>query len=112
MKHYIKSTITGTLLFLTLISCKKAGSAETTKIAPTNLVISSVVAGDGSGTVAFTATAVNAVSYDYEFGNGEVRTVPTGITSYTYALTGTNTFSVSVTAKSSAGLTLKKSVPV
>lgn len=91
--------------------CKK-GSSGTTKTAPTNLVINSVVSTDGSGNVSFTATAENAVSYIYDFGNGDFKTVPTGVTTYQYKIVGTNTFTVSVTATSSSGLTLKKSVQI
>ncbi|MEP7143218.1 MAG: family 16 glycosylhydrolase [Ferruginibacter sp.] len=111
MKNYIQSLITAALLFFILMSCKKAGSAETI-IAPSNLVVNSKISTDGRGAVAFTATATNAVSYDYEFGNGEIKTVPTGVVNYTYAVAGTNTFTVTVTAKSSDGLTLKKSLTI
>jgi hypothetical protein len=60
----------------------------------------------------FTATADNTVSYDFEFGTGVVQSVPSGVTSYTYTLVGTNTFPVIVTAKSSTGQTVKKTVSV
>jgi beta-glucanase (GH16 family) len=95
-----------------VVGCKKGGSGGTTKTAPTNLVINFTVSTDGSGNVSFSATAVNAVSYIYEFGNGDIKTVPTGITNYQYTLVGTNTFTVTVTATSSSGLTLKKSAQV
>ena len=110
MKYFISSLITAVLCFFILISCKKADAVS--KVAPSNLVINAVISTDGSGTVAFTASAGNAVSYDYEFGNGEVKTVPSGSISYQYTLTGTNTYTVTVTAKSNDGLTVKKTVVV
>lgn len=102
------------LLFssFTASSCKKEEDNSNTGTAPTNLVVNTVISTDGTGKVNFTATATNAVTYDYEFGDGVIATVPTGITQYRYTLTGTNTYTVKVTAKSSSGQTLVKSVPV
>jgi beta-glucanase (GH16 family) len=111
MRHIKFSAVIVCCLFMVLC-CKKGGSGGTTKTAPTNLVINSTVSTDGSGNVSFTATAVNAVSYIYEFGNGDIKTVPSGVTTYQYTLVGTNTFTVTVTATSSSGLTLKKSAQV
>jgi beta-glucanase (GH16 family) len=96
----------------TASSCKKDGTDKNTGTAPTNLVVNAVVSTDGSGKVSFTSTAANAVTYDYEFGNGAIATVPTGATEYRYTLEGTNTFTVKVTAKSSTGLTAVKTINV
>ncbi len=93
-------------------SCKKDGGSTPVNTAPTNLVVSAVVSTDGSGNVAFTATATNAVTYDYEFGNGVAKSVPSGIVNYQYTNVGTITYTVVVTAKSSAGSSVKKSIDV
>lgn len=77
---------------------------------PTNLVLNAVVSTDNSGNVSFTATATNAASFDYDFGNGVFQTVPSGIVTYRYTTSGT--YTVIVTAKSAAGLTLSKSASV
>lgn len=92
-------------------SCKKSDNTIT-GTAPSNLTIDAVVSADGSGLVAFTATAVNAVTYDFEYGNGVIATVVSGIVNYKYSLVGTNTFSVKVTAKSRDGLTVNKTIQV
>lgn len=91
------------MLSLTLFSCgkEKGGTKET---APTNLTISATVQPDNSGNVLFTAAATNAVSYDYDFGNGIFQTAPSGTTTYKYPASGT--FEVKVTAKSSSGKTV------
>ncbi len=103
-----------TLLFVLLLSttsCKKSDKAGAdNKVAPTDLSISANISVDGSGTVAFTATATNAISYDYEFGNGVVQTNTNGTVNYTYNQSGT--YTVAVTAKSSAGLILKKTANI
>jgi beta-glucanase (GH16 family) len=103
------------LLFLILISstCKKAGANNSnTPTAPTNLIITANVNSGGSGAVDFTASAENAISYVFEFGNGEIKTVASGVINYQYTSSGTNNYTVTVTATSNSGLTLKKSIQV
>lgn len=68
---------------------------------PTNLTVSAVVATDNSGNVSFTASAVNATSYDFGFGNGVFQTVSTGAINYRYPTSGS--YTVTVVAKNSAG---------
>ncbi|TKC00619.1 family 16 glycosylhydrolase [Pedobacter cryophilus] len=103
------------LIFLLFIStsCKKADSGKgSSQTAPTNLVITATPNTNGSGNVSFKATADNAVAYTYELGNGTIKSAATGIIDYQYTLVGNNTYTVSVTATSSTGLTLKKSIDV
>jgi beta-glucanase (GH16 family) len=104
--------ITGMMLALLIstASCGKNEKAPPAKTAPTNLILNMVVNTDNSGAVAFTAVADNAVSYDYDFGNGTYKTVANGIANYTYSANGT--YTVKVTAKSADGLTLSKSADV
>jgi beta-glucanase (GH16 family) len=110
---YLKNSIVLFFSFLLFISCKKNESnTGNTQTAPANLVVTAVASTDGSGNVAFTATATNAVNYAYEFGDGGITTVITGITTYKYSLLGTNTFTVTVTATSASGGTLKKTLQV
>ena len=109
---YFKNTAALIVFFFILMSCKKGGDNTIAKIAPTNLVITAVPTTDGSGKVAFTATADNANSYAFEFGNGDIKTVPTGNISYQYSIVGTNTYTVTVTASNATGLTIKNSTQV
>ena len=110
---YLKKSIAVLLAFFILVSCKKGGTdSTTTKTAPANLVITAVASTDSSGNVAFIATADNAVTYAYEFGNGDIKTVPSGAINYQYTLLGINTYTVTVTATSASGLTLKKTTAV
>ena len=74
MKYHLNRAVLS-IFFCVLCGCKKA---ETMKIPPSNLMVNAVVSTDGSGNVSFTATADNAVSYAYEFGNGETRTAVSG----------------------------------
>lgn len=107
---YLLSTVLLLLSAFCLMSCGKSddGADE----APSNLTLSTVISTDGTGTVVFTATAEGAVSYDFEYGNGEAATVSSGTVTYKYTISGTNTYSVVVTAKSSSGLKTKKTFDI
>ena len=111
MKFY---KILTSLFFVYFIfaGCKKAGADSVAVLLPANLSVAANVSVDGSGTVAFTATATNAVSYAFEFGNGQVKTVPSGITTYQYTTIGTNTYNVTVTATGSSGAIITKSAQI
>ncbi len=111
--NIVKTLLVAVLMYPLFMagSCKKSENTIT-GTAPSNLSINAVVSTNGSGLVAFTATAVNAVTYDFEYGNGVIATVPSGIINYKYSLVGTNTFTVKVTAKSSDALTINKTIQV
>lgn len=79
-------------------------------VAPTNLSIAAVVATDNSGNVQFTATATNAVNYDFDFGNGIFQSSASGSLTYRYPTSGS--YLVNVVAKSAGGQTLSKSTSV
>ncbi|MEO6253586.1 MAG: family 16 glycosylhydrolase [Ferruginibacter sp.] len=109
-----KNISTLVFIFIVLISCSKgnSGTGGATQTAPTNLVLTATASTDGSGNVAFTASATNAVTYIYEYGNGVIATVPGGLITYQYTTAGNITYTVIVTAKSSSGLTISKSIQV
>ena len=95
----------GTIFF----SCKK-GTASPDNTPPTNLTVIALVNTDNSGNVSFTAAASNAISYEYDFGNGFVQTVASGVVTYKYPASGT--YTVNVIAKSAGGQTITKSIQV
>lgn len=100
------------LLFVSLVFsyCKKGGSTGNTDTPPTNLTVNAAVSTDNSGNVSFTAAASNAVSYEYDFGNGNYQTVTNGTVTYKYPVSGT--YTVNVVAKSAGGQTISKSIQV
>ena len=93
-------------------SCGKDDSGPGTPavVAPTNLILNAIVSTDNSGNVSFTASAANAVSYDFDFGNGTTQTVVSGVITFKYAASGT--YTVTVVAKNSAGQITKTGVVV
>jgi beta-glucanase (GH16 family) len=111
--HLIKNSVKLILLFIILASCSKGSSGNgNTQTAPSNLVVTATPSTDGSGNVSFSATATNAATYIFEYGNGIIETVPSGSVTYRYTQAGNITYTVIVTAKSSSGLTINKSVSV
>lgn len=95
---------------LSISSCKKKGSTGTTDPAPGNLTLTAVVNPDNSGNVIFTATASNAVTYEYGFGNGAFQNVPSGEVTYKYAASGN--YTVTVVAKTATGKSSTKSIDI
>jgi hypothetical protein len=107
----MKIVFYSSLVFLcVLFSCSKSKNSKPADTPPANLAVNVVVSTDSSGNVFFTATATNAVSYDYELGDGASRTSADGKLTYKYTSSGT--YTVTVTASSSGGSTLSKSVDV
>ena len=111
--NLLKNSAKLVLLFIILTSCSKGSTSNgNTQTAPSNLVVSATASTDGSGNVSFAATASNAVTYIYEYGNGIIETVAGGVVTYRYTTTGTITYTVIVTAKSSSGASVSKSILV
>lgn len=91
-------------------SCSKKNSTENINAIPSNLNLNAVVSTDNSGNVTFTATATNAVNFDFDFGNGVFQSSLTGIVTYKYPSSGN--YTVNVIAKSQSNLTVSKSIQI
>jgi hypothetical protein len=93
-----------------ILSCDS--SSDSVSPAPSNLSVSSVVVGtdgsnpngDGSGKVDFTISATDATSYEILINN-ETLELTENIFSYTFTDSGTNDYTVTITAINSAGST-------
>ncbi len=111
--NLVKHVVSLFFLFIILISCSKgSASNDNTQTAPSNLVVTATPSTDGSGNVSFAASASNAVTYIYEYGNGIIETVAAGVVTYRYTTAGNITYTVIVTAKSSSGASISKSIQV
>jgi|TARA_B110000208_G_scaffold63360_1_gene82235 hypothetical protein len=115
--NYIK-----TLLFavaFTFIGCQEEEYSFGDIVTPSNIVITAEIVGaddtnpngDGSGVVHFTATADNAVSYKYVFNSSETVSL-SGNNSISFSSLGLNTYTVTVVASGTAGVTSSKSIEV
>ncbi len=109
MSKLLRIYMLGVVIFLTACGKEDTGGG-TANTPPANLTVSAVVATDNSGNVAFTAAATNAVSYDFDYGNGIFQTVAAGVVTYKYPASGT--YTVNVIAKSASGQTIAKSIQV
>ncbi|WP_075343695.1 glycoside hydrolase family 16 protein [Tenacibaculum agarivorans] len=67
--------------------------------------------GDGSGVVNFTATADNALSYKFIY-DGTESTKPSGKMTYSFSNLGVNTYTVSVVAVGTGGVSSTKTIQV
>lgn len=123
MINNIKSLI---LVFLitgiTLSSCKKTEYSFGNLVSPTEVTLTANVSGastttpngDGSGKVSVHVAAYNAITYKIDFGNGEVKMVPSGTIEYKYLTPGTNEFTIVANVVGTGGITstLSKKIKV
>ena len=94
-----------------LISCSgdTGSGGAATVVKPSDLSVTVEVAGvnaqnpngDGSGKVNFSIDATNATSYKIVLGSGETKEVTDGKFTYTYTSSGTNTYTIYVSAYNS-----------
>lgn len=113
--------ITGILitLVLALSGCQDDNYEFGDIVAPSNLQVTAEIVGqdannpfgDGTGTVNFTATADNVISYKYIY-NGSESMAPAGTKTYNFGVTGTHTYAVTVIATGTAGTTASKTIEV
>jgi hypothetical protein len=94
-----------------LSSCKKEDYAFGELTSPSNLSLAAAIAGvdaanpngNGTGNVAITATAVNALSYNIDFGDGTSAPIPSGTITHKYSNPGLNNYLITVNAVGTGG---------
>jgi len=97
------------ILFFTLFSF--SCSDPKTDSPPADLKVEATVAANKSGNVSFEATATNATTFEFDFGDGSIHAVSEdGKANYKYF--GSGTYSVLVKASNSAGITINKTISV
>jgi beta-glucanase (GH16 family) len=101
--------ISVSLIFFITCSCSKKDTPGN-NTPPSNLTVTANVSTDNSGNVSFIASATNAVTYDFDFGNGIFQTVISGVVTYRYQSSGT--YTANVIAKSAGGQTISKTIQV
>lgn len=78
--------------------------------APTNLTVAATVSTDNSGNVDFLAYAINATTYEYNFGDGLFRTATSSVV-VTHNYVASGTYTVNIVAKNTGGQ-ISKSISV
>ena len=105
-------------LILLLFSCQEDDLSIGDLKTPTNLTITADIVGkttllpngDGSGLVNFTSKADNAISYKYIFSDGTSQNSPTGVFSKRFTQPGTNSYTITVIASGTGGITTTKTL--
>jgi len=119
ISKYILVTLIGLLLVNS--ACKKDEYDMGALVAPTNVQVAVDIIGaddenpygDGSGLVNITATAENVITFYVDFGDGQNKVVvPSGDTTYYFAVPGVNTYDVTVYAVGTGGITSPQTVEV
>ncbi|MBT8253081.1 MAG: family 16 glycosylhydrolase [Flavobacteriaceae bacterium] len=119
MKNFIKIILPVFALLLILQGCQDDDQQFGDIIVPSNLTLSFEIVGqdidnpngDGSGLVNFTASADNAITFRYEFGDGTQGDVtPSGDITHRFNLTGVNSYTVTVIASGTGGVPTSTSV--
>lgn len=105
MKYFISIVLA---TFLLSASCNKTTTSE--DLPPSNLQVTATARPDNSGNVDFVASATNATTYQFEFGNGQSATEASGKTTYRYPESGT--YTARITAKSATGKSAVETVNV
>ena len=109
------------LIGISLWSCQEEDQEFGDIIAPSNLVINIEVIGqnsanpngDGTGIVNFIATADNALSYRFNFGDGTGDiTAPGGANSHRFTQDGLNTYVVTLIASGAGGVSSSTTIEV
>ena len=109
-------------LLLLLSSCKKEDYSFGPLKTPTNLTLTTVIAGtdasnpfgNGSGSVTITGKADDVLTYKVDYGDGSVAMVPSGSITHKYSSPGTNDYTITVNALGTGGVTttLSKTIRV
>ena len=119
MKKILINTIAIFTLLL-MVNCAKDDYSFGSLTAPSNLNISYEIIGkttatpdgDGSGKVKFTVKADNAVSYKFIFDDGTTENAPNGIFEKRFTKTNVNTYTVTIAASGTGGITTNSTVDV
>jgi len=104
-------------LLIIISACQKDDHDLGELITPSNVTLSYEIVGadeanpngDGTGLVNFTATADNAITFTFDFGDGsDIKTAPSGKITKQFSITGVNTYHVKVSAVGTGGITSNK----
>lgn len=98
---------------ITFSSCKKQEYTLGDIKTPSGLTLTTAIAGvdvanpngNGTGNVTITAAASDALTYNIDFGDGVTRVVPSGTLTYKYTNPGTYSYTITVNAIGTAGVT-------
>ncbi|MCH4822274.1 family 16 glycosylhydrolase [Gramella lutea] len=109
---YFKLIFSLFAISLMLSSCQEDDLTLDTIVVPSNLNITANISDDGSGLVDFTATADDAITYEYNFSDGTSAVAAGGTYTKRFTRVGLNTYLVTVVAYGKGGVSSSKSIEV
>lgn len=93
-----------------IVSCSKKSISNNEVQPPSGLTLTADVSADSTGNVSFEANAVNATSFEFDFGDGTFDLSTSGRTSHRYAVSGV--YAVNVIARNNSAQNTSKSMQV
>lgn len=111
MKYYriILSLLT---VVLVVSSCQDDDLGLETMAVPSNILVNTDISTDGSGIVEFTVSADNAISYQFNFGDGTTGSTLDGNFTKRFSKNGLNTYLVNVMAYGKGGISSSRTIEV
>jgi hypothetical protein len=110
------------LVILSITGCKKEEYSFGAMKTPSDLALTTTVVGldnanptgNGTGAVSINMTATNAITYNVDFGDGNIALVPSGKITYKYTTPGVKKYTITANAIGTGGIisTISKSVTV
>ncbi|WP_452221242.1 PKD domain-containing protein [Lacinutrix salivirga] len=121
MKKILKISVTLLSIVAFMLACQEEDKDFGDITIPSNLMLDFEIQGvddmnpngDGSGFVTFTASADNAITYRFNFGdNSAVEVAPSGEVTHRFTQSGVNSYTVTAIASGTGGLTTSTAVSV
>lgn len=93
-------------------SCQDDDLGLEAMMVPSNIVVNTDISTDGSGIVEFTVSADNAISYQFNFGDGTTGSSLDGKITKRFSKNGLNTYLVNVVAYGKGGISSSKAIEI
>ncbi len=93
-------------------SCQEDDLGLEAMMVPSNIVVNTDISTDGTGIVVFNVSADNAISYQFNFGDGTTGTSLDGKITKRFSKNGLNTYLVNVVAYGKGGISSSKAIEI
>ncbi|MCM4157315.1 family 16 glycosylhydrolase [Gramella sp. AN32] len=109
---YLKLILSFLAVALLVTSCQEDDLGLETMMVPSNIQVNTDISDDGSGIVIFNVSADNAITYQFNFGDGTTGTSLDGTYTKRFNRNGLNTYQVIVVAYGKGGISSSKTIEV
>ena len=109
---YLKIILSILAVAFLFSSCQDDDLGLETMMVPSNIVVNTDISTDGSGIVIFNVSADNAISYQFNFGDGTTGSTLDGTYTKRFSRNGLNTYLVNVIAYGKGGISSSKAIEI